>query len=433
MNDVYEQKYLKYKKKYLKLKQLGGVINTNIKFVGSGSFGCLICPPLKLTTYVNENINYKIDGFSFDNITNCDYVGKIVALESQLASADSYEAELMTLLEINNLDPHGIYTPQLIYANKHKGSCLLSAIELLESFNLIQKQVLKCVKSKIKKEHDYGYLILKNAGITLHKKYIINNNVFDINELILFLNNYTKILEFIKILFDNNYLHLDIKIDNVTVKDNGELCLIDFGRTIKLQNVEDYHSIIEYLINNFFMYSFEPKLYYNLYMYFRQNNITKYSFAQLKELINANFKILIKPYDIGSDDMNTLHDILEYIFETDFENQLIIHDIDEYIYECQKNEFIKYLETYETNHDIDVALLLNHIFIPILKKIDMYCMGIILCQIVVINNNKYITYSHIFKNRFQNLIKSLLLNKFNNVDEFIHELKQVILELQWTN
>ena len=465
MDKLYYNKYLKYKKKYILLKQYGGYNVNNkvfVKFIGSGSFGCLICPPLKLSNVHNsyyferlKNISiqsktyFAVKDFSFndDKYINCNYVAKIVALGSRNTNGDSYEEELEQLLKIKGLDPNGDYTPKLIYANIHKGNEILTSIESIKTEEDIRSNIYNCIVKKIEpeKNNDYGYIILENAGVTLQDKFLTKSNNFEIIELKNILTKFCKLLKFIKILYDIQYLHLDIKFDNITIKDNGDLRLIDFGRT-KHININNYHDIITTLLGsyNFFMYPFEPKIYINLLLYFKKNDIKEYSFEQLKNLINKdeNFLKFIEPYDITS---IGLDDIFKHLFKKEFlslskKNIYNIKEFtlnidkyfNEYLYNYLKIEFITYIESFEKEYTdkLEVNELLYKIFFPIIKKFDMYCMGIVLSNIVILYNKNYKNYDDEFKNRFENLIKLLLLNKLNNVDEFIEILNKIISFLQ---
>jgi hypothetical protein len=197
------------------------------------------------------------------------------------------------------------------------------------------------------------------------------------------------------------------------------------------------------------MYPFEPKIYINLLLYFKNNDIKEYSFEQLKNLINKdeNFLKFIEPYDITS---IGLDDIFKHLFKKEFlsfseeflSNKNIYNikeftlNIDkyfnEYLYNYLKIEFITYIESFEKKYTdkLEVNELLYKIFFPIIKKFDMYCMGIVLSNIVILYNKNYKNYDDEFKNRFENLIKLLLLNKLNNVDEFINKLNKIISFLQ---
>ena len=109
MDNIYNIKYKKYKKKYILLKQFiqeGG----NIKYIGKGASGCLFCPPfnpIDIKQYLYSEIYYKISDFSFEKYDSCNYVGKILAIKKQGFGFDSYENELEKFKKIKDLDPNG--------------------------------------------------------------------------------------------------------------------------------------------------------------------------------------------------------------------------------------------------------------------------------------------------------------------------------------
>ena len=207
MNDIYNIKYKKYKKKYLlfkNFKQKGGFL----KFIGSGTSGCLICPPIKPyiinPTYKITDYKYQDPEFSFDNqeYSTCNYVGKILAIKDQGSSGDSYENELKQLLKIKELDPNGDYTPKLIYANIHLKKELFSIFDRDQDPILLQ--IKNCVIKKIESDN-YGYIISKHTGVSLESKYNYIEPDTDISKLKNFLEKFNELLEFIKKLYDNNY------------------------------------------------------------------------------------------------------------------------------------------------------------------------------------------------------------------------------------
>jgi tRNA A-37 threonylcarbamoyl transferase component Bud32 len=453
MNDIYQIKYKKYKQKYILLKQLiqeggGGFID----FIGEGASGCLLCPPIEFTNIpikyetkkYNPYTNYKIPDFSFDKIQSCDYVGKILAIKDQGYDFDSYENEFAGLKIIKNLDPNGNYTPQLIYANIHLKN------ELLEKLK-DNKDLYDCVNNKIKIDK-FGYIISKHTGKSLRSKY--NRLILpetDIGKLKKFLNKFNELLEFIKKLYDNNYLHLDIKINNITIKEeeDDKLYLIDFGRTRKI-NDYNYHDIIQY----YFMYSFEPKIYINLLKANEIKFLTYISFKNLIKYVDENFDNLIFPYNNKSNDNKILHNILLKVFQADFERdktkwekdkqnmytslQSMLGffseekekekyiDIYHYINYRQKEYFIKYLYKMSySNNGKETQTVFNNIFYPIIKKYDMYCIGIILAEIVLLYHD-FDKCNNDFKEKFTKLIIKLLFHEFDKVDYIISEINELI-------
>jgi hypothetical protein len=538
MNDIYNSKYKSYKKKYLlfkKFKQEGGYL----KFIGSGTSGCLICPPIKpkiiKSTPTITNNRYQISNFSFDNkeYTSCNYVGKILPIKDQKSAVDSYEEELEQLLKIKNLDPNGEYTPQLIYGNIHSTNELFSIFDK----NHLAFQIKKCVEKKIKSDY-YGYIISKNTGESLESKYNYIEPDTDISKLKNFLEKFNELLKFIKILYDNNYLHLDIKMNNITTKkeEDNKLYLIDFGRTKEMITYADYHdTIYAYLSQQYIMYPFEPKIYIKLFKHYTNKNLTKVSFQDIIKLIKKkNFETSIYPYSFKGEDINNkqLRQILVEVFKNDNLKHI---DIDNYILERQKKYFIDYLENCEQkyfkekffneykneyleenkenflniikdnflnlskedfliNHkdnllskdsdiyweknkdkywetikddiwiiytesnikeeyekdfwklyktdfwekyedeyleiyidkyekeEIETEFLLNYIFNPIIKKFDMYCMGIVLAEVVLL---KYEISNYNVLHRFEKLIQSILFNQFDDVNDIITEINKL--------
>jgi serine/threonine protein kinase len=480
MNDIYNIKYKKYKKKYILLKQLiqeGG----DLKLIGEGTFGCLISPPIEANTKYDFP-SFSISDFSFGNFNTDKYVGKILAIKEQSNRGDSYENELKQLLKIKQLDPNGKYTPQLIYANVHSKEELLLLLDKTS-----EDKIKECINKKIT-INKFGYIISKNTGISLESKYeklILTDKAEAEAKLINFLNNFNELLNFIKILYDKNYLHLDIKINNITVDENGKLYLIDFGRTIELKEDTDYDNTFRLLHHQDFMYSFEPKIYNNLKKKFKNKKIS------LHEIINNiqySFKEYIVPYNYNDTAINPiLKMILEKVFGfevqklqkeyfEDYVNNIFYKDKETYLdnnknyfLDEYKDEYYKYYKKYlkdqsliydnnniweykdnffneykskiinEEIEDLEefwreyheqtekdgIQSWLDKIFCPIIKKFDMYCMGIVLAEIVFFKFD-FDNLKKDFKDQFINLIKKLLFHKFDKVEDIISEINKLI-------
>jgi hypothetical protein len=469
MDYIYNKKYQKYKQKYLLLKQLILEGGGDHKFIGQGAFGCVFCPPIN---FLNINI---IEGFpyynsSFQNYNNCEYIGKILSIgvlsSDGRYTQDSYQSELQQIEKIKKLDPNGDYTPELIHANVYNYEVLFNNPYLNNFNNYINVEnchkLIECLKKKIK-INKFGYIISKNTGKTLESKYNSITPENNIENLKNFLKNFCILLQFIKILYDNNYLHLDIKMDNITIKEDGKLYLIDFGRFTKIDNT-NYRNIIRILRTNHDMYSFEPKIYSSLMSKSKPNQ----SLKDLKEIVKENvkeekFDKFIQPYKIIPSSF--LYTIFTKVFETDvlssMSEDIFLNKIKEY----QKEYFTEHLEnnntiqrldeiierekinktknqrmvslnpsekSYVIKHqddkkveekEIEVSSLLEAVFYPIIKKYDLYCMGIVLAQVVL---NCHTGYNKNFKDQFINLIKKLLFNKFDEVDDIINEINELI-------
>ena len=451
MDNIYNIKYKKYKKKYILLKQFiqeGGIL------IGEGTSGCLFCPPFNPGTPIQSSYpiypekNIQLD---FEKYNKSDYIGKILSIKEQLSKNDSYENEIKQLLKIKQLDPNGKYTPELIYANVYSKIELLD--KLKEKYKDSDINIYNCINDKIKIEK-YGYIISKNTGKSLDIKY---NDLLpletDIKKLKKILNKFYELLEFIKILYDNNYLHLDIKLNNITIKEeeDDKLYLIDFGRTQKINNF-NYDDIIKYYLRiDNGMYSFEPKIYINLINAKKIYFLSYIYFKDLIKYVDENFDHLIFPYNNKNP---FIHNILVKVFQYDFEkdktkwekdkqnmytsiqSMLGLYseekekkkyiDIDHYINYRQKEYFIKYLYKMSySNNGKEIKYVFHNIFNPIIRKYDLYCIGIILAEIVILYHD-FDNFNYNFKEKFTKLIIKLLFHEFDKVEFIITEINELI-------
>jgi hypothetical protein len=204
------------------------------------------------------------------------------------------------------------------------------------------------------------------------------------------------------------------------------------------------------------MYSFEPKIFYKLY---RKYLLESTYFDEIIKDIKKNFDKLIEPYIFPKDSF--LYPILIKVFQTDFdkekakneeekkqllysiktklgfncENEYKCLNIDNYIQYHQKDNFIRYLKNRKEvllkdyyrhfAYGSTGKKMLTHLFLPIIKNYDMYCMGIVLADIVLLYHD-FDKCNKIFKEKFIELIKKLLFYNIAHVDEFITEINELI-------
>jgi serine/threonine protein kinase len=122
--------------------------------------------------------------------------------------------------------------------------------------------------------------------------YGLHNLFYENIDIRLFLTNFIKIIEGVKILQENNLIHTDIKLDNILFN-NNKFVLIDFGL---MKYKEDFLNHIPYLIHNNIIHfpsefkinssSFE-ELNLNLFLNSIniQNSIYKKEFIKLNEYL----------------------------------------------------------------------------------------------------------------------------------------------------
>ena len=91
-------------------------------------------------------------------------------------------------------------------------------------------------------------------------------------------------------------------------------------------------------------------------------------------------------------------------------------------WETYEDEYLEiYIDIYE-KEEIETEFLLNYIFNPIIKKFDMYCMGIVLAEVVLL---KYEISDYNVLHKFEKLIQSILFNQFDDVNDIITEINKL--------
>lgn len=233
----YENKYNKYKKKYLELKnkinkQNGGVV------IGSGAFGCVIKPSIKCDDKVDK-----------------DSISKIIK------KTDVSEFIIPMKIQEEKLDPYGIYF------NKITGLCEITQEYFKKQDNNTKLDIIECTK---KIEEPKVTINLSYAGKSLSE--MINNNKFYRNHFDYMHRHLGDIIyhliKGINILHKNNIIHSDIKPGNITyntfeVPDvlnynnknplKGLFRYIDFGHSFVYDDFIKNNSI-EKLVDNIYSY-----------------------------------------------------------------------------------------------------------------------------------------------------------------------------------
>ena len=97
----------------------------------------------------------------------------------------------------------------------------------------------------------------------------------------------------------------------------------------------------------------------------------------------------------------------------------IQEEYEEEFWDIYEEEFITYIKS---NEQIEMEFLLKYIFNPIIKKFDIYCMGIVLAEIVLL---KYKISDYNVLHKFEKLIQSILFNQFNDVSKIITEINKL--------
>lgn len=200
-------------------------MSENIKLLDSGTYGCVISPPISdEKSIIEEFIPYKNKD---DNDVAKLYKNGLT----------SFQKELIQFTKIRRIDPNNIFTPKLKGALKINNMFINSNIET-------------CLNNKIIYE-----LILENAGQKINTNFKISYPQF----LLLF----KEFLEGMIKMQNGNLVHRDIKPANVLY--NGRrLKLIDFGLMCEKEDVYNIKKSVSVLS---YKYPFYPPEFYVAFIF----------------------------------------------------------------------------------------------------------------------------------------------------------------------
>lgn len=201
-------------------------MSENIKLIDSGSYGCVISPPI-------SNKESIIEEFIPYNNKDDNDVAKLYKRGLQ-----SFQKELAQFIKIRNIDPNSLFTP------KFKGALKIN------NNMFINSNIESCLDNKIIYE-----LILENAGQKINTTFKISYPQF----LLLF----KEFLEGMIKMQNGNLVHRDIKPANVLY--NGRrLKLIDFGLMCEKEDVYNIKKSVSVLS---FKYPFYPPEFYVAFIF----------------------------------------------------------------------------------------------------------------------------------------------------------------------
>jgi hypothetical protein len=469
MNDIYEQKAKKYKYKYLKLK--GGFLkfNNHLEFIGKGTYGCIISPPFQTKKMKLNNLNYETK----------DYVGKLLSCDNNVFNNEHDE-----FMNLDTIDPEAKYRSKLIYSEYTSKQELITTLRYTLSRYIQYTQIYQlyyCLSERIfnNKNNNYGYIISTRVGTSFKDH---NLNIFNKEEIKIILKNLKKSIEdLIQKLYDDESIHGDIKLANMTLDDNLNIYFIDFGFMTKY-NIEkninnksknhQYPDILNIFLN--IKNDYKTKLIELLYTKYKKNKYIEQN--NLIELLNYNFKYIEQNNLIEL--LNTEYDKIKYIFEdktvlnTDKNNyfdktkliKLLKTEYDKIIF-MNKSELIKLLNTKDyqksLNYSIQIELLeiinlksidYSHFFQsiddkkynlkdfyikciePIAKNIDIYALSLFIYQLFFYIFVNYTNFNYEFINDdiikiLDDLLKNALYNNIDGPKELIKYLDRIIDKL----
>jgi hypothetical protein len=387
-----------------KLQQ--SAVQKGLKFIAKGGLGCVFSPPLLFNDIVTQD--YPVSSFldkKFD-INNLDknYIGKILS-----CSKYYYRKELNGYLRVQTIDKESKYTPKLIFAGYMNRLDLISFIQsdlhnIKNNTDLIDTYT--CILNKLNTNYkNYGYIISTNVGKSFDK---IMKSEIDMSRLIIILQSLNEgIDKFIKQLYNKTYLHGDLKLKNITLKDN-RVYFIDFGSMHKYKNYED-----NYMFSMNYNYPIILKSFYNIKEMKKEKNILEINKNELITSMKNEFNKIIN-------DNELIYNLLLSFFKYPETINQYIESYLNILFENISNEYQLY----------SIDSIYENYILPIAKNCDIYALSVFIYEIF---------YGHILGKTLVNrktkkLVLSLyhdaLYNQIDGPGELSKRLENIIKSIQ---
>jgi hypothetical protein len=226
-------------------------MSISYKYIEKGGFAFVISPNIINDTDKTYNLNTVSKIFIKYNKNDQDDE------DNDIDNHDNVKTELENHKIINNLDPEYKYHLKILNDEKY--------------FNIELKQLKKLNIEKLPNEvykllnkNNY-YINYESGGLSLFDLFNKHNNIYtknyyDKSIYIHICNEIFKLMNFIKLLLDNNFIHHDLNQNNILINNSLIFKVIDFGL---MQYIPDY--VIDCTYNKEELYVFFPleNEYYN--------------------------------------------------------------------------------------------------------------------------------------------------------------------------
>jgi len=348
------------------------------KYIGKGTYGCIINPSIKCDGIFGNT----------DEISKFFYFEKDYLIEKDLQ-------DIIEKIDINNN-----------YTIKRIDNCKIKLT------NDIKKNIYNFNKCNIITNNIYQ-ITYEYGGIDLYK--IFTNNLDEMLRIDLnfFLKKFLNIFEGICNLDSNNYVHFDLRLDNILFNfKKNKFVIIDFGLMKEKNKLYDYKFIKSFTNNPYPFYPNEINI-LNLILngYFKNPINDKILNSKLySSYIEAKIIYLLKKYSKKNiyfkKYIKKFQDIYDYInndIKNNFKTTLKLFDN---FFE----DFLKYNTTSHEKIEININNDLKNICNDIKSKVDVYMLGLVLLELLI----------YIFKYLDNNItIKKIPIEIFDLIFEMI--------------
>ena len=303
-------------------------------------------------------------------------------------------------------------------------------------------KLYECLYDKLKSVSDintyYGYIIYNKLGKSLEKLEKNDINEFNIKNVLTSFSD--GIRNFINNLYQNEYLHGDIKIHNMTIKDD-KIYFIDFGYTDKYNTNRNYDNDNKYPIvlgrslnlNYPLILHVFSKLFFNDIK--MSDNKAKYV-ELLNDIIDKSILDLTALLKSGKDlylfvDAFKYEDINLKIVKLVSSHEYSIFKTKKDVVTYLKTNITNLLNNLEDNKKYTPLEVYNICFIDIAKNVDIYSLSLALYHLFVNNiYQKDFTLQNVVLKDTLKLISELfndaLYNKIENPIDLANRLDEII-------
>jgi len=362
-------------------------------FVASGSYGCVVKPG-----YTCSKKHKKIE----ENT-----VSKLFPKKKEWLKEIQLQEIVQTIL-----DPNSSFTIKMI------DSCQLKPITLKKT-----KNIEECSLVNENQSNNIYQIIYEYGGFDLYNiiyRKTNNEKYLNINIIDLF-HSFVNIFEGLKILAKFNYIHHDIKIDNILydIYKNKSI-LIDFGFLMNIKKSFNSYAFLFKDPHNITFKYFPPEYNIMFFAYINKNTIDKNDieninlylyYTSLNSMVNKILNFRNIPNEYKNAFNNIINTVEKYIKEKSIQTLKLFKDACENKLIPNDDEIDKYIKKISILHSINK--------IDIRLKIDCYMFGLLLLSVICysfIHLNETNKIYNIPIKLFDLILKMIDINPFTRID-----------------
>jgi serine/threonine protein kinase len=247
------------------------------KKIGKGGFSCVVKPYISCNN-TKKNVRHQlISKITKKKTLTSNYI-KVNKILKKIDKNEKYFRHFINYCKLKKSQ---------IKARKYKDIKFIDS-NILNNLLMSGVNDFNDIYCEIEKNIEYYNIIENYGGHNLHK--ILQYKLLNIkNKLNIIVTN---LLEGLKLLHDNNIVHRDVKIDNITINSNYNATYIDFNTSILTSDIKK----ISIIGNHSYNISIDYMIFFYLYRFIVIGNykLNKKLINYIDKICNKNIKNSIK-------------------------------------------------------------------------------------------------------------------------------------------